>query len=154
MKNLLLTFILLLSTQNFFVAQNTQTRSYLEVNAGLARIFYDSYFPGISFLVGQQKFLAPQTFLEYQVGLALPSIATAKVGVGYQGEGIGFSAGVRLFPAFVYGQTHFNLRNGQINISAEISPFNLNNWDLGPSFGANNIFTLGYQWNIGKSRKK
>ncbi|MFM6947244.1 MAG: hypothetical protein ACKOWW_08905, partial [Flavobacteriales bacterium] len=102
MKKLLLTLLLLLGSQNFFVAQNTQTRSYLEINAGLARIFYDSYFPGISFLVGQQKFLAPQTFLEYQVGLALPSIATAKVGVGYQGEGIGFSAGVRIFPAFVY----------------------------------------------------
>ena len=152
MKNILLTFLLLLSTQNCFVAQNTQTRSYLEINAGLARISYDEYFPGISFLVGQQKFLAPQTFLEYQVGLALPSIATAKVGVGYQWEGIGFSTGVRIFPAFVYGQTHFNLRNGQINISVEISPFNLDNWELGPSYGANNIFTLGYQWNIGKSR--
>lgn len=154
MKNLLLTYLLLLSTQNFFVAQNTQTRSYLEINAGIARIYYDGYFPGVSYLIGQQKFLAPQTFLEYQVGLALPSIATAKVGVGYQGEGIGFSAGVRIFPAFIYGQVHFNMRKGQINISAEKSPFDLNNWDIGPSFGADHIFTLGYQWNIGKSRKK
>ncbi len=152
MKNLVLTFLLLLNAHTLLFAQ--QKRSYYEINAGIARIYYDGYFPGVSFLIGQQKFIAPQTFLEYQVGLALPSIATAKVGIGYQGEGIGFSAGLRLFPTLLYGQTHFNLPNGQINISAEIAPIRFENLDFGPSFGADHIFTVGYQWNIGKSRKK
>jgi hypothetical protein len=154
MKNVIITLLLLLSSQNCLFAQNPQSRSYLELNAGAARIFYDSYFPGISFLIGQQKFIAPQAFVEYQIGLALPSLGTAKVGLGYQASGVGFSAGVRIFPAFFYGQVHFNTRRGQVNISAEKSPFDLNNWDIGPSFGADHIFTLAYQWNIGKSRKK
>jgi|LauGreDrversion4_2_1035121.scaffolds.fasta_scaffold99664_4 hypothetical protein len=136
-----------------FSAQTNEKRSYLELNAGVARIFYDGYFPGFSFLIGQQKMLSSNTFLEYQAGLALPTIVTGKIGLGYQNKFIGVSGGFRVFPSMFYGQIHFRTKKGQLNISAEQTPFNLDNWDLGPSFGANNVFSLGYQWNIGESKR-
>jgi hypothetical protein len=153
MKSFLILLFAIYFYQPKFYAQINEKRTYLEVNAGMARIFYDSYFPGFSFLIGQQKMLSSNTFLEYQVGLALPSIATGKIGLGYQNKSIGVSGGLRVFPSMLYGQIHFRTKKGQLNISAEQTPFNLNNWDLGPSFGANNVFTLGYQWNIGKSKR-
>lgn len=137
-------------------AQQDKSRTYLELNGGLAILNdnLDGVFPGISFLVGQQHYFTDKYFFEYQAGLSLPSFLTAKLGVGATGKVFGGSAGVRVFPTFVYGQVHFRFRNGQLNFSAEASPFYNSNFDLGPSFGANAIFTCGYQWAIGKSRIK
>jgi hypothetical protein len=76
------------------------------------------------------------------------------LGVGATGKVFGGSAGVRVFPTFVYGQVHFRFRNGQLNFSAEVSPFYNSNFEIGHSFGANAIFTCCYQWEIGKGRIK
>ncbi len=130
-------------------------RTYLECNAGLA-ILNDNWggvFPGLSCLIGQQRFFKQNYFFEYQAGLSLPSIVTAKLGVGATGKVFGGSLGIRVFPNFVFGQIHFRFRNGQLNFSAEVSPFyNADFFEFGPSFGANAIFTCGYQVAIGKSR--
>lgn len=127
-------------------------RTYLECNGGLA-ILNDNWsgvFPGLSCLIGQQRFFKQTYFFEYQAGLSLPSIVTAKLGVGATGKVFGGSLGIRVFPNFVFGQIHFRFRNGQLNFSAEVSPFY--NANFGLSFGANAIFTCGYQVVIGKSR--
>jgi hypothetical protein len=52
-----------------------------------------------------------------------------------------------------YAQIHLPTRNGQFNISAEASPLS-NSAYFDFSLYAKNIFTVGYQWNIGKSRKR
>jgi len=151
-KIMLLTTILVCLAQGVS-AQTNADRTYLEINGGLAQTFVGfDFFPGVSFLIGKQKFIAPQTFLEYQVGLALPSVATAKIGIGYQGENIGLSTGVRIFPSYVYGQIHAKTNKGQVSFSFEKSPFSDANFEIGPSFGTSHIFTIGYQWHIGKSR--
>ena len=137
-------------------AQQDKSRTYLELNGGLA-ILNDNLggaFPGISFLVGQQHYFTGKYFFEYQAGVSLPSFLTAKLGVGATGKVVGGSIGLRVFPTFVYGQVHFRFRNGQLNFSAEASPFYNLNFEFGPSFGANAIFTCGYQWAIGKGRIK
>ena len=74
------------------------------------------------------------------------------VGIGYQGENIGLSTGVRIFPSYVYGQIHAKTNKGQVSFSFEKSPFSDANFEIGPSFGTSHIFTIGYQWHIGKSR--
>jgi hypothetical protein len=134
-------------------AQLTPTkRTYLELNAGMARVIDDEfYFPGVSFLVGQQVPFAKLFFVEYQAGLALPSIVTAKVGLGIAGNHVGLSGGFRVFPNFYYGQAHIRFNNGQLNFSFEASPFAQTDFES-LSFQADRIFTCGYQWNIGKSR--
>lgn len=141
--------------------QKSNNRTYIEVNSDIAVFGENSsigplngnIFPGISFLIGNQSFIFQNIFFESQIGLALPSILTAKIGLGFTNERIGASIGMRLFPTMAYAQIHLPTSNGQFNISAEVSP--LTNSSIGRySMGARNIFAIGYQWNIGKSRKR
>jgi hypothetical protein len=126
----------------------------MEINVGAARLLgEDVYFPGISYLVGQQRLFAEHFFVEYQGGVALPSIITAKVGLGVTGKRLALSGGLRVFPSYLYGQAHIRFTNGQLNFSFEGSP--LEQFDMESlSFGTDRIFTCGYQWNIGTSRVK
>jgi hypothetical protein len=141
--------------------QTSNNRTYLEVNSGIAVFeqssyygpFYGDIFPGISFLIGNQNFIFQNIFFESQIGLAFPSIVTAKIGLGFINKGIGASIGMRLYPTMGYAQIHLPTSNGQFNISAEISPLTNSSFEF-YSMGAKYIFTLGYQWNIGKSRKR
>jgi hypothetical protein len=158
MRSILLIIFLIFCGNSF--TQKSNNRSYLEVNSGVA-VFGEDFsgfksglmFPGISFLIGNQSFVSKNIFFESQIGLALPSIVTAKIGLGFINKGIGASVGIRLFPTMAYAQIHLPTSNGQFNISAEVSP--LTNSSLESySLGARNIFTVGYQWNIGKSRKR
>jgi hypothetical protein len=110
-------------------------------------------YPGISFLIGNQSFIFQNIFFESQIGLALPSIVTAKIGLGFINKGIGASIGMRLYPTMAYAQIHLPTSNGQFNISAEVSPFTNSSLEF-YSLSARNLFTVGYQWNIGKSRKR
>lgn len=137
-------------------SQLPTTRTYLELNGGLALLsdeWEGGRFPGASFLVGHQNYISKNVFFEIQGGPAFPSIITIKTGIGATTEGIGASIGMRLFPTMGYAQIHFPSKNGQLNISAEASP--LTNGEFSYlSYGAKNIITIGYQWNIGKSRRK
>lgn len=154
MKALLLTAIV--SFQVIAFSQFEKNRTYFELNGGIAMLSSDldgGIFPGLSCIFGRQVFINNSVFFEFQGGFALPSIATAKTGFGFTADGIGASAGLRIFPMMGYVQVHFPTKNGQFNISAEASPL-VNNDPNFLSFGAKNLFTCGYQWNIGKSRKK
>jgi hypothetical protein len=158
MRSIFLILFLIFCGNSF--TQKSNNRSYLEVNSGLA-VFepsgnggpFSDIFPGLSFLIGNQSFVSKNIFFESQIGLALPSIVTAKIGLGFINKGIGASIGMRLYPTMAYAQIHLPTRNGQFNISAEASPLS-NSAYFDFSLYAKNIFTVGYQWNIGKSRKR
>jgi hypothetical protein len=159
MRSIFLIIFLIFCNNSF--TQKSNNRSYLEVNSGIAVFEEFSYFgptngrffPGISFLIGNQSFIFQNIFFESQIGLALPSIVTAKIGLGFINKGIGASIGMRLYPTMAYAQIHLPTSNGQFNISAEASPLS-NSAYFDFSLYAKNIFTVGYQWNIGKSRKR
>ena len=159
MRKTLLIIFLIFCGNSF--TQTSNNRTYLEVNGGIAVFEQISYygpfngetFPGISFLVGNQSFIFQNIFFESQIGLALPSIITAKIGLGFINKGIGASIGMRLYPTMGYAQIHLPTSNGQLNISAEASPFTNSSFES-YSLSAKYIFTIGYQWNVGKSRKR
>ncbi|MCX6197042.1 MAG: hypothetical protein NTY55_10405 [Flavobacteriia bacterium] len=160
MRSVFLILFLVFYSNSF--TQKSNNRSYLELNSGIA-VFEEfssfgpsgGFFPGISFLIGNQSFIFQNIFFESQIGLALPSIVTAKIGLGFINKGIGASIGMRLYPTMGYAQIHLPTSNGQFNISAEVSPgVFIDQFDNFYSLGARNIFALGYQWNIGNSRKR
>lgn len=98
------------------------SRTYLELNGGAA-VVEDMTFLGLSFLVGRQYFVSEKVFIEFQGGLAFPTIVTAKSGIGISSKHIGVSVGLRVFPIFAYFQLHLPFKNSQLNVSAETSPF-------------------------------
>ncbi len=104
--------------------------SYIESNWGFALIgdFEISSssrldvlpFPGTSILVGQRKYFSDHGFIDAQIGLAFPSIATAKIGAGHTNQNGGhFSAGLRLFPTHAYIQTGLPSQRCNRDISAK-----------------------------------
>lgn len=77
-------------------------------------------FPGTSILVGQRKYFSDHGFIDAQIGLAFPSIATAKIGAGHTGQNGGyFSAGLRLFPTHAYIQSGFPSKRCNRDVSAK-----------------------------------
>ena len=106
MKKLLLTLFFL---PIMVCAQNTT--NYKEINIGFP--------PGASFLWGQTIYFNNNTLLDYQGGIAFPSIGTAKVGYGIGDDNFAAVLGVRLFPVLTYIQ--FNIKERFV-LSVEISP--------------------------------
>lgn len=136
-------------------AQIPSNRTYFEFIGGIAILsgeFSGGGFPSLSFLIGNQAFITKNAFFEIQGGLALPSVITAKTGIGITTNGIGASIGLRLFPTMAYAQINFPTKNGRFHVSAEITPLENSNLSY-LSFYAKNIFNFGYQWDIGKSKK-
>ena len=59
------------------------TENYREFNLGICYFDYDDFWPGFSFLCGRTiYFNNNNTVLDFQAGLALPSIVTGKIGYG------------------------------------------------------------------------
>ena len=85
---------------------------YVEFNGGLAILGSNSFSidlgPGASALVGKQFDVTNTPFLfDMQIGLAFPSLLTAKVGVGsllYRKTGTALTFGVRPWPLHLYTQ--------------------------------------------------
>ena len=79
MRSIFLILFLVFCSNSF--TQKSNNRSYLELNSGIA-VFEEfssfgpsgRFFPGISFLIGNQSFIFQNIFFESQIGLALPSI--------------------------------------------------------------------------------
>lgn len=81
-------------------------QSYIDANFGLANIDGEFVFPGVSFLVGKRMFVSQRVFVDGQLGLAFPSILTAKLGAGVHNPANGWSvaAGLRPWPTHWYLQ--------------------------------------------------
>ena len=80
-------------------------QSYIDANLGLA-FLDEGLIPGASFLVGRRSFHSESTFLDAEIGLAFPLVATAKFGVGRYKPATGrsVSVGIRPWPAHVFVQ--------------------------------------------------
>ena len=87
-------------------------QGYLEYNGGIARLgsnYYDIEIgPGASALIGKQFDIKKTPFLfDMQIGLAFPSVLTAKVGLGsllYRKTRTAITIGVRPWPLHLYTQ--------------------------------------------------
>jgi hypothetical protein len=124
---------------------------YVELHGGIAVIDLGAEakfpFPGLSGLVGFRA--GKRLFADCQVGLALPSLGTAKVGLGYispKPRGLSFTAGCRFWPNHVFVQLGFkseeslarNVRDGEwfeSFISFELSQWVIDQWrHQGPTY--------------------
>jgi hypothetical protein len=110
---LILSIIPLLS---FSQSKNT----YKEFNFGIA-LFGGNAFPGASFLIGKTNYYSNNTLLDYQAGLAFPSIVTGKLGFGIGDEDFATIIGFRPWPTSSYLQFSFKKRQ---NLSVEYGFFN------------------------------
>lgn len=79
-------------------AQDKET--YLETNVGLS---YTSALlevvPGVSFLYGTKRFVSERQYWDFQLGIAVPALATMKIGRGFKNLNTGrtVSAGIRVW---------------------------------------------------------
>ena len=124
---------------------------YVELHGGIAVIDLGAEakfpFPGLSGLVGFRA--GKRLFADCQVGLALPSLGTAKVGLGYispKPRGLSCTAGCRFWPNHVFVQLGFkseeslarNVRDGEwfeSFISFELSQWVIDQWrHQGPAY--------------------
>jgi len=101
MKQLILTTLLTL----FVFISNAQTRTtYSEVNAGISTGTIP-FFPGASSLVGATIKYPSGIIVDYEGGIAFPTLLTGKVGAGIQVDrNMDLTLGVRLFPSTIYAQ--------------------------------------------------
>ena len=83
-----------------------QPRNYIDAAWGLALIEDRVPFPGASVLVGRRWFRSETMFIDGEVGLAFPSAATGKFGVGRLNPSTGrtVTLGIRPFPSHLYIQ--------------------------------------------------
>ena len=81
------------------------SQTYKESNYGIS--LFSSYLaPGCSMLFGKRKFYSEKMFFDMQVGLAFPTLATGKIGVGKYNfkKETSSSFGLRIWPAHIYIQ--------------------------------------------------
>ena len=118
--------------------------TFIELNTGAALTF-EGIFPGASLLFGQTYTLNTHGIFEYELGLAVPTIVTSKVGIGVQSKDKKFQAtvGLRHFPMLTYVQFVHKINDKHSLLSSvEISPFGAT--DI--SFWSYGIATLGWRY--------
>ena len=93
--------------------------TYKEINIGIA-LFDDGGFPGASFLFGKTNYYTNNTLLDYQLGVAFPSIVTGKIGFGIGNEDFATITGVRPWPTCAYLQLSENEKH---NLSVEYGSY-------------------------------
>lgn len=114
MKKIIL-LLLFIPTLSF--AQSSE--SYKEFNFGVITNMVfdgDQIWPGASFLWGKTIYFNNNTVLDYQAGLALPTLATGKIGFGIGGSNFATIIGLRPYPATAYLQLS---KNQRFNFSVE-----------------------------------
>ena len=110
--------LILVITPLLSFAQSKNT--YKEFNFGLALFDGNNAFPGASFLIGKTNYYSNNTLLDYQAGLAFPSILTGKLGFGIGDEDFATIIGFRPWPTSSYIQ--FSIKKKH-NLSVEYGFF-------------------------------
>ena len=108
MKKIIL-ILLFIPTLSF----TQSSESYKEFNFGvITDMLFDGHdiWPGASFLWGKTIYFNNNTVLDYQAGLAFPTIATGKIGFGFGGSNFAAIFGFRPYPATTYLQFSKNQR--------------------------------------------
>ncbi len=153
MKKLVLIAFLLFYYFNNIEAQEValakSDNSFIEWNFGLAYINKDIIFPGTSVLWGSTHINENNSIVEYEVGMALPSLVTGKIGVGQKFGNTKVIAGIRPFPFNFYLQSSIaKCKKGYWITSVEFNPIDSEQLI---SFGSKAILNFGYRWNLSKS---
>jgi hypothetical protein len=126
----------------------------LEWNTGVAYIDdIDGYLPGCSYLIGTTYITKSNLVVDAQIGLAFPTGATGKVGVGFKAKNAIITAGIRPYPSHAYLQLQwlpYNKHHSFI-FSFEESAYSMTGNDdwYGPSAWSIRLATVGYRWNLG-----
>jgi hypothetical protein len=131
-----------------FLTLGQSKQQFLEVNVGIAGLYdydFSEAFPGMSVLYGQTKQISDICVGEWQAGLALPSIVTAKIGLGFGSVTHNAMISVRPWPLTIGPQ----VRLGRISTSFE---FGTTEDDI--SVGAGLIATFGYRFIIKNKKQK
>ena len=146
-----------LSTNGVAEVQLREEKSkynFIEWNFGLAYLEGGDVpfpLPGTSVLFGGTHINTNNFIFEYEVGLALPSIVTGKLGIGRRFNKTDVIVGVRPFPFNLYLQSSFaNKQKGYWISSVEFNP--LYNTETPLSFGSTAILNFGYRWNLIKNK--
>ena len=149
------------------IAQDVKkiTHRYTEFNAGLCYTDeIDFVVPGSSFLIGKVFETKKELLIDAQIGVAFPTIVTAKVGFGKyinKENRSAFFFGIRPWPMHVYGQINLpKQKKGQWIITAELGTEEIledyvssSNFDAdGFSAFSIGLVSFGYRWDI-KSKK-
>ena len=119
-------------------SQSSNSNNYKEINVGLYVIPEYFVFPGASFLWGKTKYYNNNKLLDYQIGVAFPTVVTGKVGYGIGDRNYATIFGIRPFPTSAYVQFSFDEKN---NMSLEYEPFNFPDGD-----GLGIIICYGYRF--------
>ena len=131
--------------------RNTSHQGYYEINFGAALVGETGTgfpFPGVSFLYGH-KFYSNNLIIDLEIGVALPSIGTAKLGVGFKTKSSEVIFGFRPWPMHFYLQTQLNQKEkGGWILSLEVSPYTFNRRADGISMYSYGLINFGYRWNI------
>ena len=75
--------------------------TYVEFNCGIA-VLDGGAFPGASLLIGKTNYFENNTLLDYQAGIAFPTIVTGKLGFGWGNEDFATIIGFRVWPSCPY----------------------------------------------------
>lgn len=156
MEKLILSILLFIGIQS----QAQEKFFSYELNIGVSQTSDDYFeqFPGMSYLAGITRITRSNKVFEAQMGLAAPTIFTAKIGTGIYIEDANttITVGVRPFPAHGYVQLQW-LPWGKsygFTFSYEESAYSLLNddgrYDFEQLSGFSvRILTVGYKWTVG-----
>jgi len=135
MKKVILISLLLLSS--LLVKGQTETVKYVELNTGFSTGTVP-FFPGGSIMVGATHKFESGIILDYEGGVAIPTIITLKGGVGFNIKKDIITFGIRPWPGSVYAQYEITRpgKSSDIVLTAEGS--------LGVI--QTSIFTIGWRW--------
>ena len=138
MKQLILTIALVL----FVLTTNAQTRTtYSEINAGISTGAIP-IFPGASSLVGATVKYPSGFIVDYQGGIAFPTLLTGKIGAGIQVDhNMDLTIGIRALPSTVYAQLLVSRPNKKSDIVFTAEALT---WS---AFGQYYILTVGWRFN-------
>lgn len=133
MKKLILISLLLLSS----LYVKGQTTKYVELNTGFSTGTVP-FFPGGSIMVGATRKFDSGIILDYEGGIAIPTIITFKGGVGCHINKDILTFGIRPWPGSAYAQYEIIRPNKSTDLvfTAEAS--------LGVV--QSSIFTIGWRW--------
>ena len=150
--------LLLISLLSFFfygnghaqeISNGKSKNAFVEWNFGVAYIADDyMILPGTSVLWGKTYINENNLIFEYEVGFALPTVVTGKLGIGKKFNNTKVIMGVRPFPFNLFLQSSFtNGEKGYWITSIEYNPL----YSDKTLFGSKAILNFGYRWNITKS---
>ena len=124
---------------------------YVEANAGVAIDYWKASHPAASLMLGSTFNMGDYSLVDVQIGAAIPSIITGKIGVGSyfgQKQNMSIIGGCRIYPLMFYGQfTLGQVETFQFVLSGEVGGGGPKSLDL------KYLFNAGFRWSIKLKQK-